>query len=235
LEPGGVVTAVGGTVSAAAAPYIDRVEAGRRLASDLEKYREKAVTVLALPRGGVPLASVIADRLRAPLDVLVVRKVGAPGNREFGLGAVAEGGVEFLDRRLLDAVGVSRDDLISEIRAEAEEVERLAFRLRGGRAPSTVRDRTVVLVDDGMATGGTVRAAIEAVRRQRPARIVVAVGVSSREAVHELRPLVDEIVCPLVPPALFAVGEWYREFGPVSETEVVELLQRHWSLPTPAR
>ncbi|MGP8072324.1 MAG: phosphoribosyltransferase [Thermoplasmata archaeon] len=212
------------------APYLNRAEAGRRLAEALESYRWRPVTVLALPRGGVPVASVVADRLGAPLDILVVRKVGAPGNREFGLGAVAEGGLRFLDRALLGELGLRPEDMEPEVRVQMEEVVRIARRLRGGRPPSPLEDRTVILVDDGMATGGTVRCAIQAVRLQRPSRLVIAVGVSSREAIEALRPLVDEVVCPLVPPRLFAVGEWYREFPQVEDSEVARLLERHWGM-----
>ncbi len=139
-----------------ATPFFDRTDAGQRLADALESYRGKPVTVLALPRGGVPVASVIADRLGAPLDILVVRKVGAPGNQEFGLGAVAEGPVRFLDPELIQEWGLRPDDLEPEVRRQMEEVERLARRLRGGRAFPDIQGRAVILVDDGMATGGTV-------------------------------------------------------------------------------
>jgi len=213
------------------APYLNRADAGRRLAEVLARYRQRSVTVLALPRGGVPIASVVADRLDAPLDILVVRKVGAPGNREYGLGAVAEGGVRYMDWDRVRELDLGPEQLDPEIRAQTEEVDRLARRLRGGRSPPVLHDRAVVLVDDGMATGGTVRCAVEAVRLQRPSRLVLAVGVSSQEAVDVLRPRVDELVCPLVPPMLFAVGEWYREFPQVSDAEVTALLQRHWSHP----
>ncbi|HLM90544.1 MAG TPA: phosphoribosyltransferase [Thermoplasmata archaeon] len=216
------------------APYRDRIEAGRRLAEAIEAYRWRPVTVLALPRGGVPVASVVADRLGVPLDILVVRKVGAPGNREFGLGAVAEGGVRFLDQTLLEGLGLRPEDIEHEVRVQMEEVTRLARTFRGRRAPPVLEGRTVILVDDGMATGGTVRCAIQAVRLQRPSRVVVAVGVSSQEAVDALRPLVDEVVCPLIPRRLFAVGEWYREFPQVSDEEVSRLLARHWG-PDSAR
>jgi putative phosphoribosyl transferase len=218
-------------VRASGAPYRDRAEAGRALAEELAAYRGRPVTILGLPRGGIVVASEIADRLGAPLDFLVVRKVGAPGNREFGLGAVAEGGVRFLDRDLLEPLGISIADLEPEVRAQAEAVERLARGLRGGQPAPVLRDRTVILADDGMATGGTVRAAVQAVRLQLPARVIVAVGVSSREAVEALRPLVDELVCPLVPPRLFAVGEWYREFPPVTDGEVRGILGRHRASP----
>ncbi|MGA8542123.1 MAG: phosphoribosyltransferase family protein [Thermoplasmata archaeon] len=214
------------------APYRDRTEAGQRVADALESYHGQTTTVLGLPRGGVPIAAVIADRLAAPLDILVVRKVGAPGNAEFGLGAVAEGPVRYLSHTSLREWGIRPDELESDVRRQEEEVERLARRLRGGRSFPDLQNRVVILVDDGMATGGTVRAAIEAVRLHRPSRVVVAVGVSSREAIRALRPLVDEVVSPIVPPVLFAVGEWYRDFPPVSEAEVMALLQRHWTEPS---
>jgi len=211
------------------APYLNRADAGRRLADQLAPHRLGRATVLALPRGGVPIASVIADRLNASLDILVVRKVGSPGNREYGLGAVAEGGIRYMDWDRVRELGLAPEQLDAEIRTQTEEVDRLARHFRGGRSPPALQGRAVVLVDDGMATGGTVRCAVEAVRLRRPSRLVLAVGVSSREAVEDLRPLVDELVCPLVPPMLFAVGEWYREFPQVSDAEVVTLLQRHWT------
>jgi putative phosphoribosyl transferase len=211
------------------APYLNRRDAGVQLAEALDRYRGSSSTILALPRGGVPLGSAVADRLEAPLDILVVRKVGAPGNREYGVGAVAEGGLRYLDRAAIRELGLTPEDLEPEVRHQLEEVVRLARHLRGGRPASSLQGRTVILVDDGMATGATVQCAIQAVRLQRPGRVVVGVGVSSHEAVEALRPLVDEVVCPLVPRRLFAVGEWYREFPQVSDTEVALLLERHWS------
>lgn len=213
-------------MTARGAPYLNRLEAGQRLAEALAGHRGEPVTVVALPRGGVPLGAVIADRLRAPLEVLVVRKIGAPGNREFGLAAIAEGGIQYLDHTLLEEFGITRQELQSEIRAQTEEVERQVRAFRGGRAPPDLADRTVILVDDGMATGVTVRAAVEALRLKRPRRLIVAVGVSSKEAAETLRRLADELVCPLVPSRLFAVGEWYREFPQVSDAEVLRLLER---------
>jgi putative phosphoribosyl transferase len=222
-------------VTTPGAPYRNRTDAGVRLAEELLALRLSRITVLALPRGGVPIASAIADRLHAPLDILVVRKIGAPGNREYGLGAVAEGGVRYIDGSRVRDLGLRPEDLDPEIRTQTEEVDRLGRHWRGGRAPPDLEGRAVVLVDDGMATGGTVRCAVEAVRLHRPSRIVLAVGVSSREAVEELRPLVDGLVCPLVPALLFAVGEWYREFPQVSDAEVMGWLQRHWDRPAANR
>jgi len=216
------------------APYRDRPDAGRRLAADLAGYLGSPVTVLAVPRGGVPVASVVADRLAAPLDVLVVRKIGAPGNVEYGIGAVAEGVAPFLDRAALRELGLRPADLDVAVRSQTEGVDRLVRRFRGSRPPPEVEGRVAILVDDGMATGGTVRLAARALRRRRPGRLVVAVGVSSKEAIDALRPIVDEVVCPLVPPELLAVGEWYREFPQVGDDEVVALLARHAGRVAPA-
>jgi putative phosphoribosyl transferase len=209
------------------APHRDRRDAGRRLAEVLRALQLERVTVVALPRGGVPVAAEIGARLHAPVDVLVVRKVGAPGNREYGLGAVAEGGVRYIDWDRVRAAGLAPEGLAEEIRSQSEEVTRLARRLREGRPAALLEGRTVVLVDDGMATGGTVRCAVEAVRLARPARVILAIGVSSEEALADLRPRVDTVVCPLVPPRLFAVGEWYHGFGPVSDAEVIAILRGH--------
>jgi putative phosphoribosyl transferase len=211
------------------APYLDRTDAGERIARELDRFATERVTVLGLPRGGVPVASIVADRLRAPLDILVVRKVGAPGNQEFGLGAVAEGGIRFLDRRLIQDFGLRIEDLEGEIRARSEEVDRLARRLRGSRPPASLQDRTVILVDDGIATGGTLRAAIEATRVHRPERVAVAVGVAPRSSAETLRRLADEVVCPLTPRILVSVSEWYRDFSQVSDAEVASILDRHWA------
>jgi putative phosphoribosyl transferase len=216
-------------------PYRNRAEAGERLASALTAYRGAQPLVLALPRGGVPIAAIVAARLGGDLDLLVVRKVGAPGNPEYGLGAVAEGGVTFLDRPRIHEFGLRPEELDGEVQVQLEEVTRLARRLRGARPPPSVRGRAVVLVDDGIATGGTVRGAVEATRLGGPAKVVVAVGVSSREAVRELRPRVDDFVCPLVPEQLYAVGEWYREFPQVSDEEVARLLAKHPSPDPTAR
>ncbi len=206
--------------------YADREEAGRRLADRLDHYARKGPTVLGIARGGVALAAVVADRLNAPLDVCVVRKVGAPGNPEYGLGAVAEGGIVVMDYPRAAELGLRPSDLELEIHREQQEVEDRLRRFRGGRPPAPVEGRTVLLVEDGLATGGTARAAVRALRVRRPERLVLAVGVSSPEARDALAPEVDEFVCPCVPFPFYAVGEWYRDFPQVSDEEVVRLLAR---------
>jgi len=207
-------------------PLPDRRGAGERLAARLLGLRGQDPVVVALPRGGVPVAFEIARALGAPLDVLIVRKVGAPGNPEYGLGAVAEGGVRFLDQPRIRAAGYSMRELGPIISRESAEVERRAREYRLGRAPVELRDRTVVLVDDGVATGGTVLSALEAVRARGPRRLVLALGVAPPETVEVLRPKVDELVILLVPRLFFAVGEWYHQFSPVSDEEVRRLLDR---------
>jgi len=215
-------------------PLPDRRTAGERLADRLLALRDQDPVVLALPRGGVPVAYEIALRLRAPLDVLVVRKVGAPGNPEYGLGAVVEGGSRYLDQPRIRAAGYSVRELGPTIAREAAEVERRALEFRAGRPPLEVRDRTVILVDDGVATGGTVLAALRAVRAHGPRKIVLALGVAPSDTVEALRPEVDEIVVLLVPAVFFAVGEWYRQFSQVSDEEVRRLLERSRSPPLPS-
>jgi putative phosphoribosyl transferase len=207
-------------------PIPDRQTAGVRLAARLRSYRDQDPVVLALPRGGVPVAFEIATRLGAPLDLLIVRKVGAPGNPEYGLGAVVEGGTRFLDEPRIRAAGYSVRELGPTIAREVAEVERRAREYRGGRPPAEVKGRTVILVDDGVATGGTVLAALRAVRARSPRRIVLALGVAPPETVELLRPGVDELVVLLVPPTFFAVGEWYHQFSQVSDEEVHECLEK---------
>jgi putative phosphoribosyl transferase len=209
--------------------FVDRTEAGRRLADRLTRYAGPAVTVLALPRGGVPVAAVIAERLDAPLDVFVVRKVGAPGNLEYGLGAVAEGEAPLLDLERIHELGLEPRDLEPEIREQCREVESRVRRYREGRPPPPIEGRTVILVDDGLATGSTALAAVRALRVLRPRRIVLAVGVASVEARDTLSREVDELVCPCVPASFLAVGAWYRDFPPVADEEVLRILRRHRS------
>lgn len=220
--------------SSAPAPLPDRRTAGLRLAEQLLRYRDEHPVVLALPRGGVPVAFEISERLGAPLDVLIVRKVGAPGNPEYGLGAVVEGGTRYLDAPRVRAAGLTPRELGPTIAREFAEVDRRARDYREGMPPVEVRGRTVILVDDGVATGGSVLAALRALRSREPSRVVLALGVAPAETVAALRPVVDELVVLLVPEVFFAVGEWYHQFSQVSDAEVRRLLERSRTVSSPS-
>jgi len=205
-------------------PLEDREEAGRRLADRLVRFRGERPIVLALPRGGVPVGRPIAQRLECPLDVLIVRKVGAPDNPEYGLGAVGEGGVVVLDRARARDAGYDPTALRPAVEREAEEVRRRVERFRAGRPLPDLRERTAVLVDDGVATGGTVFAGVEVLRALHARRVVVALGVGPPETLARLRQTADAVECLLEPELFFAVGEWYRHFEPVDDAEVDRLL-----------
>lgn len=211
-------------------PIPDRVAAGKTLAGLLEAYRNQPdAIVLALPRGGVPVAWEIARELALPLDLMLVRKLGMPGHEEYAMGAIASGGVRVLNQEALGFGRVSDSSLEAVTARERRELERRDHLYRGERPQPELRDRQVLLVDDGLATGSTMRAAVLAVRQQAPARIVLIAPVASTEAIASLRPLVDEVVCPLVPDWLSSIGEWYRHFGQTSDEEVQELLREAWS------
>lgn len=205
-------------------PLADRTEAGRRLAERLERYRSADPIVLGIPRGGVVVAATIAAAFGAELDVLLVRKVGAPSEPEYGLGAVAEDGTVALDERRAQEAGYRLQDLAPIVRREQQELARRALRFRGDRPPLELRGRSVIIVDDGVATGGTVEAAVTVARARGAGRIVVALGVAPPEAVHRLRQLADDVVVLLVPVQFAAVGEWFGSFEPVDDAEVVRLL-----------
>ncbi|HXW67292.1 MAG TPA: phosphoribosyltransferase [Thermoplasmata archaeon] len=208
------------TSCAPSEPLADRHEAGRQLARRLTPYRGGTTVVLALPRGGVPVAAEIARALVAPLDILNVRKIGAPDNPEYALGAIAEGGVRRLDAVRARDAGYRPEDLQPVVALELAELERRARTYREGRERHPMSGRVVILVDDGVATGATMSVAIEAVRSQRPARVIVAVGVGPPETLERLRHEADEVVVLRTPADFFAVGEWYRQFEPVSDREV---------------
>jgi putative phosphoribosyl transferase len=206
--------------------FRDRVDAGIRLASALRAAGERdAVVVLGLPRGGVVVAAEVARELGAPLDVLVVRKVGVPGHEELAAGAVASGGTTVVNDDVLMATGLSRGELEQRAAERHRAVEEMERRLRGDRAARDLAGATAVLVDDGLATGATMRAAAVAARQAGAARVVVAAPVASPEAVRLLEELADEVVCLSVPSDLRAVGLSYRDFSPVREEEVWRLLQ----------
>jgi putative phosphoribosyl transferase len=206
-------------------PFRDREEAGQRLAALLGRYRDEAPLVLGLPRGGVPVAWEVARALDAPLDVFVVRKLGAPFQPELGIGAIAEGGIVVLDERA-GALGITEADIEAIKERESRELSRRVQRFRGGRPPPDVRGRTVILVDDGIATGGTARAAVRAARELGARRIVLAVAVAPASTVEALAPEVDDLVCVEAPEDLYAIGLWYRDFRQVSDEEVADWLAR---------
>lgn len=211
----------------------DRADAGKRLAERLLPIRAEHPVVLALPRGGVPVAYEIARQLDAPLDILIVRKVGAPGNPEYGLGALAEGGIRWIDEPRVREAGFRLSDLEPIIAREKLEIRRRAEVYRGGRPPADVRGRSVILVDDGVATGGTLRAAIRTVRARAPSRLTVALGVAPHDTFRQLEQEADKVVALLVPEVFFAVGEWYQRFDQVTDEEVERLLSLG-SAPLPA-
>jgi putative phosphoribosyl transferase len=205
--------------------FRDRKYAGRALAKRLALFAgRRDVTVLALPRGGTPVAYEVAKALHAPLDVLVVRKLGVPWNPEFAMGAIASGGERLIDDMLTRELGISTRDVEEVASNEAYELERRERVYRGGRPAPDLRGRTVILVDDGLATGSTMRVAVRAVRRQSPARVVVAAPVAAPEACELLRGEADEVVCAEMPDPFLGVGRWYLDFSQTSDEEVCRLL-----------
>ncbi len=206
-------------------PFQDRTEAGRVLADKLVSYAGRSdVLVLGLPRGGVPVAFEVARALDAPLDVCVVRKLGAPGHEELAMGAIASGGAWVLDRETTSALKISGRVLKEVAEREIQELRRRERAYRGDRPRVDVRGLTVILVDDGIATGSTMRAAIRALRRREPARIIAAAPTASPQAVEELEREADEVVCCITPDPFLAVGFWYRDFEQTSDQEVRALL-----------
>jgi predicted phosphoribosyltransferase len=207
--------------------FRDRFEAGRVLAGRLLKYANRPdVLVLALPRGGVPVAFEVARALHAPLDVFLVRKLGVPGHEELAMGAIASGGVRVLNDEVVRALHIPDEEIDAVAAEEERELERRAQAYRDGRPAPDVRGRIVILIDDGLATGSTMRAAVAALRQQGPARIVVAVPVGAAETCAELQEEADEAVCARAPEPFYAVGLWYEDFAQTTDEEVHELLQR---------
>jgi putative phosphoribosyl transferase len=205
--------------------FRDRVEAGCRLAERLQAYLGRDdVIVLALPRGGVPVGYEVAKALSSPLGVFVVRKLGVPGHEELAMGAIASGGVILLDENLVRRLGLGREELERTVATELRELQRREEAYTGGRDPPDVEGKTVILVDDGLATGSTMRAAAHAVRQLNPGRIVVAVPVASPETCEGFRDVVDETVCVMTPRPFRAVGLWYDDFSQTSDDEVRRLL-----------
>lgn len=207
--------------------FRDRSDAGRQLAAKLVAYADRPdVIVLALPRGGVPVAFEIAQALHAPLDVFLVRKLGVPGREELAMGAIASGGTRVLNSEVVQSLGIPNHVIDVVAGRESQELERRDRLYRGDRPPPDVRGRTVILVDDGLATGATMRAAAAALRQQDPARIVIAVPVAAPATCQELSAEADEIVCLRTPEPFYAVGLWYDEFGQTTDEEIRELLDR---------
>jgi putative phosphoribosyl transferase len=203
--------------------FEDRAEAGRALAEVLEGLAGQDVVLLAIPRGGVEVAAEISRARGWPLDLVIPRKIGAPGNPELGLGAIAPG-VRVLDERMLRALGVTREYLDREVAEQEEEIRRRAEAYRGGRPPTEIRGRVAVVVDDGVATGGTAAAALRWARSQGAARVVLAVPVAPREAVRRLAGECDEVICLDTPEPFMAVGQWYLSFPQTSDDQVISLL-----------
>ena len=206
--------------------FDDRRAAGVELATKLERLVGRSdVVALALPRGGVPVAYEVARALRAPLDVFLVRKLGVPGHQELAMGAIASGGVRVLNDDVVSWYGIPASVIDRVAREEQKELERREGAYRGGRLPAALAGRTVLLIDDGLATGSTMKAAVEAVRTHHPARIIVAVPVGAPDTCHELGEIADGAVCVQTPYPFSAVGQWYRDFSQTTDEEVRELLQ----------
>jgi predicted phosphoribosyltransferase len=217
-------------------PYSNRTQAGKQLALALRHYaRDPAAIVLALPRGGVPVGFAVAQALGLALDILLVRKLGMPGQEEYAFGAVAIGGIRVLQREVLREAGITPETLEAMCARQMAELAEREHRYRGTRPPPDLAGHTAILVDDGLATGATMLAAIALANAGNPARTVVAVPVGAPDTCAELESEVDELVCPLRPPMFRAVGKWYRQFDQTTDQEVIDLLTRAWHEQEPHR
>jgi predicted phosphoribosyltransferase len=207
--------------------FRDRTDAGKYLATKLLNYKDRQdVLVLALPRGGVPVAFEVAQVLRVPLDIFLVRKLGVPGHEELAMGAISTGGVRVLNEDTVDYLNIPEHIIDSIAAEELKELKRRERAYRGNRPEPDVKGKTVILIDDGLATGSTIRAAAQALRPQQPARIIVAVPVSAPETCDEYRIGVDEIICAVTPEPFVGVGMWYLDFSQTTDEEVRDLLER---------
>jgi putative phosphoribosyl transferase len=214
--------------------FRNRTEAGRMLATKLENYaRRDDVLVLALPRGGVPVGYEIAQALCVPLDVFVVRKLGVPGHEELAMGAIATGGVRVLNGSVVESLGITHETIDAVAERELRELERRELAYRGERPAPEAQGRTVILVDDGIATGSTMKAAVEALRQLEVARIVVAAPTAALSTVREMRSEVDELVAVMTPADFLGVGQWYEDFSQTTDDEVRDLLARVNQFPNP--
>lgn len=206
--------------------FANRQEAGKKLGSELLKYRGKNPYILAMPRGGVPIGFEVAEVLNAPLDVIVVRKIGLSSNLEYGIGAIAEGGIKILDSAAIEALDIDEEEINATLQLEEKELKRRAKTYRDGRPLPDLKNRTVILVDDGMATGITAKAAIEAVRKLNPHKVVLAIPVCALDTIDGLKKMADEVICLATPFEFMAVGAWYKDFAQISDQEVVDLLHK---------
>jgi len=207
--------------------FADREAAGRALAGELSRYADHPdVMVLALPRGGLPVGFEIARALHAPLDVFLVRKLGAPHYEELAMGAIASGGTRVLNEEVVERLHISEAQIEETVRREARELERREEAFRRGQPPTTTANRICILVDDGLATGSTMRAAVLALKKQSPRRIIVAVPVAAADTCADLESLVDEVLCLYTPEPFMAVGRWYDDFAQLSDDEVRDYLER---------
>jgi len=215
--------------------FQNRTDAGRKLATKLLAYRDQPdVIVLGLPRGGVPVAYEVAQALHAPLDVFLVRKLGVPGHEELAMGAIASGGVRVLNDNVMQILPIPQRVIDAVAAEETRELERRERLYRGNRPPPDVRGRTVILIDDGLATGSTMRAAVKALRQLHPAKIIVAVPVGARQTYAEFQDEADEAICATTPEPFYAVGYWYADFEPTSDDEVRALLGQARDAPQAA-
>jgi predicted phosphoribosyltransferase len=207
--------------------FADRRDAGRALASQLKQYagRDDAV-VLALPRGGVPVGYEVAQAIGAPLEVFLVRKLGTPGHRELAMGAIASGGIRVLNHEVVRWLGITPEQIDAVAREEQRELERREQAYKKD-TPVPLEGRVIILVDDGLATGSTMRAAVQAVRQRKPAKVIVAVPVGSPDTCTDLRQIADEVLCVRAPERFSAVGEWYDDFAQTTDAEVAELIHSH--------
>jgi predicted phosphoribosyltransferase len=207
-------------------PFKDRRDAGRKLAQKLTAYAgQPDLLTLALPRGGVPVAYEVARALYAPLDVFLVRKLGLPGQEELAIGAIATGGVRVLNRDIIRMLSIPDEVINFVARRELQELQRRERLYRGDRPPPEVHDRTIILIDDGLATGASMRAAVVSLRAQHPARIVVAVPIAAENVCEAFRTEVDEIICAVTPEPFYGVGRWYEDFSQITDQEVRILLE----------
>jgi predicted phosphoribosyltransferase len=215
--------------------FRDRFDAGRFLASKLRQFANRPDTiVLALPRGGVPVGFEVAKALNVPLDVFVVRKLGVPGYEELAMGAIASGGIRVLNEDVVRAAGIPQKTIVAVAAEEERELQRRERDYRDGRPPVVVEGRTVILVDDGLATGSSMRVAVLALKKKGPAEIIVAVPVGAPATCAEFESEVDQAICAITPEPFLSVGQWYEDFSQTSDEDVRDLLKRAASLPVPS-